>query len=545
MRHRATALATARPLALPAALTRLRLRTIRNLDIDDFINRAFGHGRVQRRRHLHFLADFQTFQHMDHAVVVQTDLHIAPFHTVRRLHIDDGLPADLHNTLDRNVFRLFMLFDDDFRLAVHTGLQHVAAAFQFNLRRIDLQVRIHEHALRVRQRRDTDDLAVENLPRQRVDAHAARQTDVDFLQVRLMDFDFRHEDVTDRQIDQFLPFIDLLTFRKRLRVHPAERPLRTRRINDLSIRRRHDLALSNLVYHLLQTALLAVQLQFAGPQCRLRLHDACARTALRTFQRHLALRDIALQLCDLPLVRIVFQQRQIVLGGFQIQFVAMAAQLVGTVFRFGQVLLFIEFGRPFELVLRAFQFLFRQRHTALRLVQILWEFTVFVFNQILFRETQIQLRLVDVRLGLVLHDFQILLRLDIGGFGVLDRDVLIQTVVRQRRRIQFDQQVVLLDAFAFGADVQDGHTAFHLALDRDLLTRLHAAGFQQVDDQRPFFDLRVDHRLLRARLRGLLLLVVTVAEVPHAAYDGDRQQKLEQALDEFHDCFLLIATILF
>lgn len=137
------------------------------------------------------------------------------------------------------------------------------------------------------------------------------------------------------------------------------------------------------------------------------------------------------------------------------------------------------------------QFLFGQGDTSLIFLVDFGIFPLLIFFQVFFGEAQGQFRLFDIGLGLIAYDFQIFFGLDIGGLCVLDGNFLVDFIILNARGIQFDEQVALVYAGAFRNQEEDSRPPFNLAFDNQLFARLDGTGFEQIDDQRPFLNGRI------------------------------------------------------
>ena len=217
----------------------------------------------QRRGEQHLLAGHDAGDDADETVVVQPDLDRPDLGARGRLDPDGGQLVHPRHALDRHVDGAGVLFDDDFRLAVHAGLEHVATAVDLDVRHVDFQVGVRPHPLGVGQQRDLGDLAHEDAAGHGVDAHAHRQPGIDLLQVALMDVDLGVERLGRRQVDELLALANLLPLRQRLLIAPAV--VRARGVDDEPLHRRQDARLGDLLVDLAEALPLAGEFQFAGP----------------------------------------------------------------------------------------------------------------------------------------------------------------------------------------------------------------------------------------------------------------------------------------
>ena len=105
-------------------------------------------------------------------------------------------------------------------------------------------------------------------------------------------------------------------------------------------------------------------------------------------------------------------------------------------FRLREVFLLEQDAGPLELLLGSLEFLLGERDPGVMLLQGVGQLLLLVLLRLSLGEAKIELGLVDVALGLVLHDGQVFAALDEGRLGVLNADFLVDLRILKLARVQ-------------------------------------------------------------------------------------------------------------
>ena len=153
--------------------------------------------------------------------------------------------------------------------------------------------------------------------------------------------------------------------------------------------------------------------------------------------------------------RIVRENVHLGLRHFEIDLLAAQGQLVRLQFGAGEESLLGKLAAPLQLLGGALKLLVRKGDIGFALALLLGEVALLVLLELHLREIKRHLALKQIAFALSLRHPKTLLRDDEVAVGRVRRYLLVVSLLHQRSRVKFDEEIARLDVHAVLHDPQD------------------------------------------------------------------------------------------